>query len=221
MLKQGYPSYITNRLEMQEVTELDILEAIKSRRSIGLVKDEPVSEEVINQILEAGNWAPSHFKTEPWRFFVMQGEGRRPLGRVLAEIAKESMDDPSSETNTKKLEKTLEKPFRAPLVITVAVEPTPDNPKVIDVEEYGAVFAAIQNMLLAAHGLGLGGFWRTGKPSYHSKMKDLFGLSEKGEVLGFLYFGYPKREAPPGKRKELAGCVKWLSDESDYENLSS
>jgi nitroreductase len=52
-------------------------------------------------------------------------------------------------------------------------------------------------------------------------MKELFGLSNKGEVLGFLYFGYPKREAPPGKRKDLDTCVKWLSDEKDYENLSS
>jgi nitroreductase len=200
---------------------MDIFEAIKSRRSIGLVKDEPVPEEVINQILEAGNWAPSHFRTEPWRFFVLQGEGRRPLGMALAEIAKENMEDPASEDNQKKLEKTLEKPFRAPVVIAVAVEPTPDHQKVIDLEEYGAVYAAIQNMLLAAHGLGLGGFWRTGKPTYHSKMKELFGLSEKGEVLGFLYFGYPKREAQPGKRKELDNCVKWLSDEKDYENLSN
>jgi nitroreductase len=200
---------------------MDILEAIKSRRSMGLVKDDPVPEAVVNQILEAGNWAPSHFRTEPWRFFVLTGEGRRPLGKVLAEIAKENMDDPATETNQKKLEKTTEKPFRAPLVIAVAVEPTPDNPKVIDVEEYGAAFAAIQNMLLAAHGLGLGGFWRTGKPTYHPKMKELFGLSNKGEVLGFLYFGYPKREAPPGKRKDLDTCFKWLSDEKDYENLSS
>ncbi|MGD6801780.1 nitroreductase [Rossellomorea vietnamensis] len=198
---------------------MDIFEAIRTRRSMGLVKDEPVPEEVIHQLLEAGSWAPSHYRTEPWRFFVLTGEGRKPLGSVLAEIAKESMDDPSSETNQKKLEKTLVKPYRAPLIITVAVEPSTDHPKVIDVEEYGAVFAAIQNMLLAAHGLGLAGFWRTGQPAYHRKMKKMFGLSEKGEVLGFLYFGYPKREAPQGKRKDLSTCVKWLSAEKDYENL--
>ena len=198
---------------------MDILEAIKSRRSMGLVSDEPVPDELTKQILEAGNWAPSHFRTEPWRFFVLTGDGRKPLGNVLAQIAEETMEDPDSEASRKKLEKTREKPFRAPLVITVAVEPTADNPRVVDVEEYGAVFAAIQNMLLAAHGLGLAGYWRTGKPSYHSKMKKLFGLSEKGEVLGFLYFGYPKREAPPGKRKDLSGCVKWLTEESDFESL--
>ncbi|MGD6965754.1 nitroreductase family protein [Rossellomorea vietnamensis] len=198
---------------------MDVIEAIRSRRSMGLVKDEPVPEEVIHQLPEAGSWAPSHFRTEPWRFFVLTGEGRKPLGSVLVEIAKESMDDPSSETSRKKLEKTLVKPYRAPLVITVAVEPSADNSKVIDIEEYGAVYAAIQNMLLAAHGLGLGGFWRTGQPAYHRKMKELFGLSEKGEVLGFLYFGYPKREVPQGKRKDLSTCVKWLNAEKDFENL--
>ncbi|WP_456270987.1 nitroreductase family protein [Bacillus sp. AK031] len=198
---------------------MDIIEAIKTRRSMGLVKDEPVPQDITEKILEAGHWAPSHFRTEPWRFFVLTGNGRKPLGRVLADIAKENMDEPDNETNQKKLQKTLEKPFRAPLVITVAVEPTADNPKVIEVEEYGAAFAAIQNMLLAAHGLGLSGYWRTGKPAYHPKMKELFGLSEKGEVLGFLYFGYPKRDAPPGKRKDLHDVVKWLHNESDFDNL--
>ncbi|MGM0845590.1 MAG: nitroreductase family protein [Bacillota bacterium] len=198
---------------------MDIFEAIKSRRSMGLVKEEPIPEKIINQLLEAGSWAPSHFRTEPWRFFVLTGEGRKPLGNVLAEIAKESMENHTTESNQKKLEKIQLKPFRAPLVITVAVEPAADNPKVINIEEYGAVYAAIQNMLLAATGLGLGGFWRTGKPTYHKKMKKLFGLSEKGEVLGFLYFGYPKREAPQGIRKDLSHSVKWLNSESDYENL--
>ncbi|WP_100399991.1 nitroreductase family protein [Bacillus sp. FJAT-44742] len=194
---------------------MDVLEAIKTRRSTGLVSQEPVPESLIEQILEAGTWAPSHHQTEPWKFFVMTGEGRKPLGEVLADIAKEGMDEPSSEENVKKLEKTKEKPFRAPVVIAVAVEPS-DNPKAIQVEEYGAVFAATQNMLLAAHALGLGGFWRTGKPCYHSKMKKLFGLSENGDILGFLYIGYPQKKNPEGKRRPYHESTKWIQKEDDF-----
>lgn len=192
---------------------MDVLEGIRSRRSNGFVSDEPIPRKMIEQILEAGTWAPNHFRTEPWKFFVLTGDGRKGLGKVLVEIAKKKIDDPSSESNQKKLEKILEKPFRAPVIITVAVEPS-DNPKAMKIEEYGAVFASIQNMLLAAHSLGLGGFWRTGTPAYDPLMKDFFGLSENGEVLGFLYFGYPKRSLPDGKRKSFAEVTTWITDES-------
>jgi nitroreductase len=197
---------------------LDIFEAIKTRRSMGLVKDEPVPNDVIAKILEAGNWAPSHHRTEPWRFYVLTGAGRKPLGEALVKIAKENMESPESEESKAKLEKTAGKPLRAPLIITVAVEPS-DNPKVIEIEEYGAAYAAAQNMLLAAHALGLAGIWRTGKPCYHTSMNELFGLSDKGKVLGFLYFGYPKKEAPAGKRKDVSGCITWLGDEKGFDQL--
>jgi nitroreductase len=198
---------------------MDVFEAIKSRRSNGLITNNPVPKELIEKILEAGTWAPSHFRTEPWKFFVLEGDSRMVLGEALAEIAEKSMDDPTSETNKKKREKTLEKPFRAPVIITVAVEPNVSSDKVILIEEYGAVYAAIQNMLLAAHALGLGGYWRTGKPTYDPLMKKLFGVSDKGDVLGFLYFGYPKKEMPAGKRKSINEVTTWLSDESDFDNI--
>lgn len=184
---------------------VDVLKAIKTRRSFGLVKDEKIDREIIEQILEAGTWAPCHYRTEPWRFFVLEGEGRKKLGEVLEQIAKNN-----GEEDEIKLEKTRAKPLRAPLIITVAVEPS-DHPKALHLEEIGAVYAAIQNMLLAAHSLGLASIWRTGKPTYDPLMKQFFGLSEDGEVLGFLYFGYPKRDMPDGKRKSFEDVTKWIN----------
>jgi len=197
---------------------MDIFEAIKSRRSMGLVSDEPVSKEFIDQILEAGTWAPSHYRTEPWKFFVLTGDSRHRLGETLAQIEAQKMEDPSSESNQKKLMKIQEKPFRAPLIIAVAVEPS-DNPRALIQEEHGAVYAAIQNMLLTAHALGLGGYWRTGKPAYDPAMKKLFKLSDRGEILGFLYFGHPKRAVPEGKRKPVEEVTAWLASESDFDLL--
>ncbi|MCQ6277457.1 nitroreductase [Bacillus sp. V3B] len=188
---------------------MDIFKAIFQRRTIGKVKPDPIEKEKIEKLLEAAIWAPNHYHTEPWKFFVLTGDGRRPLGRTLAEIAKENMDDPTTEENQEKLKKAEEKPFRAPVIITVAVTPS-DNPKVIDIEEVGAVNAAIQNMLLAAHALGLGAIWRTGKPAYHSKMKKLFGLRERDEVLGFIYIGYPDIPQREGKRVSFTEKTKWI-----------
>ncbi|WP_338472555.1 nitroreductase [Niallia sp. XMNu-256] len=190
---------------------MDIFEAIFNRRTVGKVKPDPIEKEKIEKLLEAAIWAPNHYHTEPWKFFVLTGEGRRSLGRALAEIAKENMDDPETKENQEKLKREEEKPFRAPVIITVAVTPS-DNPKVIEIEEVGAVSAAIQNMLLAAHALGLGAIWRTGKPTYHSKMKQLFGLREQDEVLGFIYIGYPDMPQREGKRISFEEKTKWIEE---------
>ncbi len=188
---------------------MDVLDAIKTRRSVGKVKQTPIDKELIYKILEAGTWAPNHFHTEPWKFFVMIGEGRRKLGMTLVEIAKEEMEDPTTEENLEKLKKQEEKPFRAPVVIAVAAIPS-DNPRVLKNEEIAAVHAGIQNMLLVAHSLGLGAIWRTGKPCYHPKVKELFQLSMEDEVLGFIYIGYPDLENLKGRRKPIDEKTVWI-----------
>lgn len=190
---------------------MEVMEAIRTRRSIGKVKPDAVEKEKIERIIEAGIWAPNHHRTEPWKFFVLTGEGRRPLGRTLAAIAKEDMADPDAEASREKLKRTEQKPFRAPVVITVAVTPETQDEKVVRTEEFGAVNAAIQNMLLAAHSIGLGTIWRTGKPAYHPKMKACFGLEEKDEVLGFLYLGYPAADPAPPEKRAVEEVTEWIT----------
>jgi nitroreductase len=194
---------------------MDVFEAIKNRRSIGKIKPEQIKLEIIETLLEVATWAPNHHHTEPWRFFVLTGEGRRPLGRTLVEISKEKMEDPTTEENQLKLRKAEEKPFRAPVIITVAVTPS-DNPRVERVEEIGAVNAAIQNLLLAAYALGLGAIWRSGLPAYHPKMKKLFGLQEKDEILGFVYLGYPNMDQLRGRRTSFEEMTPWIDTDKIY-----
>jgi nitroreductase len=167
---------------------MDVLTAIKTRRSIPLVKEDAVPKELIEKILEAGTWAPCHYRTEPWQFYVLAGNGRKKLGEALADIATEGVED-KVEAENKRI-KAEQKPFRAPVIIAVAAKPI-INEKVIVKEEFAAVSSAIQNMLLAAHALGLGAIWRTGKPAYHPRMKQLFSLQGHEEIVGFIYIGYP------------------------------
>lgn len=188
---------------------MDTLEAIRTRRSIGKVKSDPIDKQTIEKLLEAASWAPNHFHTEPWKFFVLTGEGRRKLGEAYADVAREEMDDPTTEENQKRLEREGQKPFRAPLVITVACVPS-DHPDIHRIEEIGAVNAAIQNMLLTAHALGLGAIWRTGKPTYHPKMKQHFGLREQDEILGFIYIGYPDMPLRKGRRTSYQEKTVWI-----------
>ncbi|MBU5592272.1 nitroreductase [Clostridium sp. MSJ-4] len=188
---------------------MDVIEAIKTRRSVGKVKDEEVPRDLIERIIEAGTFAPNRYLTEPWRFFVISGDGRRALSKVMEEIAIDSCIDPHNEEGKKKIEKQKNKPFRAPVIIAVAAEVT-ENKKVIRLEELGATYAAIENMLIAAHSLGLASFWKTGKACYSPKMKEFFGLQEKDEVLAFIYLGYPDMERKEAQRKSVDSLTKWI-----------
>jgi nitroreductase len=189
---------------------LNIHEAIKTRRSIPLVKDEAVPSELIEKILEAGTFAPNHFRTEPWRFFVLQSEGRVKLGNVFGEITRSEQEDEHSETSKAKIERSERNPLRAPVIIAVGVEPSAKD-NVIHKEEFAAVNAGVQNMLLTAHALGLGAIWRTGAICYHPKVKDFFELTENGEIIAFVYIGYPNIEPKPLKRTDYTEFTKWIN----------
>lgn len=189
----------------------DVFTIIRERRSIGRVKQDAVSRKLIEQILEAGTWAPNHHRTEPWKFAVLTGEGRRSLGNVLAEIALEDKVQLSDEEREAVKEKQVANAFRAPVVITVMVTPS-DGPKVIRQEELAAGHAAAQNMLLAVHALGLGAVWRTGMQAYHPKMKELFNLRQDDEIIGFIYIGYPDMPMPTVKRISFEEKTTWIDE---------
>ncbi|MBM7565575.1 nitroreductase family protein [Paenibacillus sacheonensis] len=189
---------------------MNVIEAIRTRRSIGKVTQEPIARETIEQILEAGTWAPNHRLTEPWQFFVMSGEGRVKLGQALGAIAlRQAGEGLDAEAQATKTADALTKAKRAPVVIGVAVVPV-ERRDVIELEEYGAVNAAIQNMLLTVHALGLGAVWRTGEPCFHPLMNEAFGLRPQDKMLGFLYIGVPDMTPAEGKRSPAAGKTTWI-----------
>lgn len=190
---------------------MDVLEAIKTRRSIRKVKDELPPKELIIEILEAARRAPNHFNTEPWHFTVLTGEGRAKLGKVYGKINQSGLENPDQAALDDAMAKGIAQAKRAPVIIVVAIEPS-DNPKAKKVEEIAATACAVENMLLAVHSLGLGAIWRTGNPSYTDLMKQSFDVSGEGLVLGYLYIGYPEEGvAPKGPdRKTVDEIADWV-----------
>jgi nitroreductase len=95
-------------------------------------------------------------------------------------------------------DKTRSLPLRAPVVIAVGVD-KPVEAKVLELENYAAASAACQNILLAAHALGLGAIWRTGEWARDAKVKEFLGFAPDQHLTGFLYIGYPESagEYPP------------------------
>ena len=199
---------ITRAPQPETMPQRRVLEAIRTRRSIGRVRPECPSKELIEQLLEAAVWAPNHRLTEPWRFFVLAGDARHQLGEVFARSLDATLPAGVADRQSQ-LDKARAKPLRAPIVITVAVVPQ-TGPKVIEIEEVLAGGAAVQNLLLAAHDLGLAAMWRTGEPAYDPAVKAFFGLPETAHIVGFVYVGYADAAAPRMIRRPAAGCTEWL-----------
>jgi nitroreductase len=184
---------------------MDVFDAIHNRHSIGVVKQDPLPRETIEKLLAAGNQAPNHFKVRPWRFVVITAAARDRLGEVMA--ASQAERNPGLPKET--FHKTRALPLRAPLIIAVGVD-KPTETKVIEVENISAASAACQNILLAAHALGLGAIWRTGEWARDAAVKRFLGFSEDQHIAGFIYIGYPDAAMEPAPRPSHDDRTVWM-----------
>ena len=173
--------------------ETAVLNALIGRVSpLRVVEPGPTNAD-LDQILAAGVRAPDHGRLRPWRFLLIRGDARDRFGDVLAESLKRRKQDLSQST----LQAEHDKALRAPLIIVVAAA-VRRNTKVPAIEQIVSAGAAAQNMLIAAHALGYGGFWRTGDAAYDDQVKQSFGLAADDEIVGFLYLGHIET---PGRAK--------------------
>ena len=188
---------------------MDVLEAIRTRRSYGRMLPDTPPRVVIERILDAAVCAPNHYLTEPWRFIVLTGEARAPLGRAQETALRHMLADPEAPEHRAALEKERGKPLRAPVVIVAAVEKS-GLEKAVWLEDVCATAAAVQNLLLAAHAEGLAAIWRTGETAYSDEVKEALDLPPDAQVLGIVYLGYPDRSQPPAVRPARAVPIRWL-----------
>lgn len=185
---------------------MDILEAIYTRQSIGKICPDAVPQALIEKVLAAAAQAPNHYKVRPWQFIVLQGDARRRLGNVFAQILREN--HPELDENA--YQKEARKPLRAPVIISVAVR-LPATPREDLIENIAAASAATQNILLAAHALGLAAKWRTGTPARAPRVKTFLGLDADQPLIAFVYLGYPAKQPLPVSRPSFEDRTTWLS----------
>jgi nitroreductase len=188
---------------------MDTLAAIHTRQSVGKVKPDPVPREVIEKLLAAAVQAPNHYKVRPWRFVVLTGAAREKLGAVMAQVFLEKFPDLPPDTLSKALEKERSNPLRSPLLIAVGVD-KPTESKVIEIENICATAAACQNLLLAAHALGLAAKWRTGEAAREPQIKGYLGFEPDQHLIAFLYIGYPDFEPAPAERPSFEERTTWM-----------
>ena len=166
-----------------------ITEFQKNRRSIKDFTDDPVSEEQISTIIEAGRWAPSWLNIQPWKFIVIDDP------KVRAKICTEVPMTEMAGVN------------KAPVSIAICVE---DYRSSAHLAEDGA--AATLNMSLAAHSLGLCTYWvglfdrKNGRKSPEAKIRKILGAPGNIRLVSLLPIGVPAK-SPTSTRKNLEEIV--------------
>jgi nitroreductase len=189
----------------QEPVSVDALEALTTRASAsGLVAPAP-DVHALDSMLRAAVRAPDHGRLRPWHFITIEGAAREAFGDVLADALRLREPDVPDAAIAK--ERT--KPLRAPLIVVVAAR-LREHRGVPAVEQIVASGAAAQNMLVAAHALGFGGFWRTGAAAYDDHVKRALGLRAEDAIVGFVYLGTPSAAPAPLAPADVASHVtRW------------
>jgi len=164
--------------------------------------DQEVSREDILTILEAANAAPTHKRTQPWRFVVFRNEGLIRLGEELARIYKSVTP---SEKYTEVTEQNMaKKATDSKAAIAIIVNYTGELP---EWEELAATACAVENMWLAASSIGIGGYWAT--PGLINHIGSFLNLEENQRCIGFFYLGHHESEPREPVRNPIAEKIRW------------
>lgn len=163
---------------------MDVIEAIKSRRSVREFTDGVLSDLLLEEIIDAARWAPSGLNNQAWRFIVVRDAG-----------TKEKL---SGLTHYGSIIKN------APVLIAVFLDKNEMYDHTKDVQSIGA---CIQNMLLAIHSMGLGSVWLGEILNKKEGVNSVLGAPNPFELMAVIALGHPVRKKRVSERKELLSLV--------------
>jgi nitroreductase len=169
---------------------MELEEAIRGRRTHKAYGPEPVDRATLEELFELARWAPNHNLTNPWRFRVL---GPNALARLKEAAGPEA---------AAKLD-------RAPTLVAVSVTQTGED-AVRDEEDLIAASLAGYIVLLAAHGRGLAGYWRTPAVLRTDDGRAALGVPDEERLIGLLHLGPPRQEREPPERAPTGDVVTFL-----------
>jgi nitroreductase len=191
---------------------MNTLQAIAARRSIRRFKEDPLPDEVLQNILTAGIQAPSGKNRQPWRFHVVKGDKRAEMVRVLRtginKAKAEGEDLGSSEGSANIME-------QAPVTVFV-FNPDGVHPWLTrsigqmftDVVNIQSIGAAIQNMVLAAQDQGIGSLWICDVFYAYEELCEWLGA--EGQMIAAVSFGYPDESPAARPRMPVSEVTRWV-----------
>jgi nitroreductase len=188
--------------------EMGVLEVIRTRRSIGQFKPEPVPAELIQELLDTAVFAPNHRLTEPWSFHVLGPESKRRFAEIRRNARRDALPDPHAPEAQPALQKLYDTTLHTPAIIVFTAAGHPD-PELTEENEW-ATFGAAYAFMLGAWAKGVGTYFRTGRGVLGSpELRALLSLPPDGRIIGVVYAGYPEA-VPQKKRTPASEKTAWL-----------
>lgn len=159
----------------------ETLALLARRRSTKIIhfREPGPSTAEIDVLLRLAARVPDHGKLGPWRFVVIEGEGRARAGQALAGVAEEAMKEAAIESFT-----------RAPACVMVVSTAAP-HAKIPEWEQQLSAGALCFALLVSAHAMGYGGCWLTGWACYDARARAALGLADHERIAGFIHLGTP------------------------------
>lgn len=188
---------------------METLDAIYGRRSIRSFKTDPVNKELVEKVIEAAVKAPSAMNAQPWRFVILEGEKKAEFIETFRKSLSRQIKKPGAS-----VWRTVDCMEKAPVLILVFNAKSRANgavrlfSSVLDILHVQSIGAAIENMILAAHDLGLGTLW-IGNVFYATRKVCRYA-GKREQLIAAVSLGYAD-EAPQARpRKSLNEVTEWL-----------
>ena len=188
-----------------------LLEALRKRRSIRKFQSKPVSRELVFEVLEAAGWAPSAHNSQPWRFVVIENSAVKfeLAEKMAAAWAADMVRDGFNVDEAKRVERR-DRFADAPALILACLTMDglmkfPDKERQqterdLALESLGA---GLQNLLLAAHSLGLGACWYCAPAFCKQTVREILKIPQEVEPSALIILGYPSESPMTPKRKAI------------------
>ncbi|MBP6016963.1 MAG: nitroreductase family protein [Candidatus Promineofilum sp.] len=179
----------------------DMLELIRVRRSVRRYDSRPVAATLVDQLLEAAIWAPSAHNRQPWRFVVMHGAAtKHQLATAMGEQLRRDLaaDGQPADFIERDVDRSYNRLTTAPLLILLSLtladmDAYPDERRAGNEALMAAQSTAMagQNILLAAHALGLGACWLCAPIFCPQTVRRTLDLPDDWQPQGLITAGYP------------------------------
>jgi nitroreductase len=168
---------------------LELEEAIRTRRTHKAYGSQPVDRALLDELLDLARWAPNHHLTNPWRFRVLGPQALARLKEAAGPDAAGKLD-------------------RAPTLVAVSVVQTGDA--IADEEDLCAAACAAYIVLLAAHGRGLAGYWRTPAVLRTAEGRAALEVGDDEHAIALLHLGPTRQQQRPPDRAPAEDVIEYL-----------
>jgi nitroreductase len=174
----------------------------------------PPDEQSLARILEVATTVPDHGSLRPWRFAVITGAGRERFGQALVDGLHEERGEDLPEAMVVKMRG---KAFAAPCAVMLIASPQPGS-NVPEWEQVASASCTGYAVVLAAVALGFGAVWKSAAVLGTTPVRDLFGLNEHEQLLGWVNLGSPGEPARKKQSDSVASAIDGLVTVVGSEN---